>query len=218
MSGKITSMEVQQRNKARVNIYIDNEFAFGLNLMDAASLYKGQALSDAQIAALKAKDEVSKMMDRALRFLAHRPRSITEVRRHLQKQEPPTSAIDEVIERLEALNYVNDLEFARYWMRNREEFNPRGERALRYELRQKGIADSIIQEVTADMDAEDSAYRAAQKKIRSLRGKDRDTIWKKLGGFLSRRGFDYDVVRSVVDRVIDELEADEALEPFHDDE
>ena len=218
MSGKITSMEVQERNTGRVNIYIDNEFAFGLNLIDAASLHKGQVLSDAEIATLKAGDEVSRLLDKALRFLAHRPRSIAEVRRNLQQRNTPASFIDEVIERLQSLNYVNDLEFARYWMRNREEFNPRGERALRYELRQKGIDNATIDTVLADVDAEASAYRAAQKKVYTLRGKDRETIWKQLGGFLARRGFDYEVVRAVIDRVINELEENEEVEPFHDDE
>jgi regulatory protein len=153
---------------------------------------------------LKSKDAAAQAMDSALRFLAARPRSIVEIRRRLAQKDIEEAVVDEVIERLTALNYVDDLEFARFWVRNREEFNPRGTMALRYELRQKGLADSIIDEALAELDPNDSAYRAAQKKLRSLRGKEPEEQRNKLGAFLSRRGFSFEVARSVVDRIIAE--------------
>jgi regulatory protein len=209
MAGTVTALEVQKRNKERVNVYIDDEFAFGLNLLDAASLKKGQALTEAQINALKSRDDVAQALDTAVRFLAARPRSITEIRRRLAKKDIEEAVVEEVIDRLMTLNYVDDLEFARFWVRNREDFNPRGPMALRYELRQKGLADSIIDQVLAELDPEDSAYRAAQKKFRSLRGKEPDEQRTKVGAFLNRRGFSYDVVRTVLDRIVQEQEEGE---------
>jgi len=209
LSGKITLLEVQKRNKERVNVYLDGEFAFGLNLLDAALLHKGQELSDAEISALQAKDESAQAFESAVRFLAPRPRSAAEVRRRLQEKQINTSVIDQVIERLAALNYLNDLEFAQFWVRNREEFNPRGTQALRYELRQKGIEDSIIEQVLAQLDTRDAAFRAAEKKMRSLRGKDTTTIRQKLGDHLLRRGFSYADIRAVIDQIVaDKEEAD----------
>ena len=204
MAGTITALEVQKRNKERVNIYIDDEFAFGLNLIDAASLYKGQALSDAQIKALKSKHAVAQALDKAVRFLAARPRSTAEIRRRLAQKDIEEPVVEEVIDRLTTLNYVDDLEFARFWVRNREDFNPRGLMALRYELRQKGLADDIIEEALAEIDPTDSAYRAARKKLRSLRGKEPEEQRQKLGAFLNRRGFSYEVARTVVDRIVEE--------------
>ena len=209
MTGTITALEVQKRNKERVNVYIDDEFAFGLNLMDAATLRKGQALSEADIKALKSKDDAAKAMDSAVRFLAARPRSTAEIRRRLAKKDIEEAVVEEVIERLTSLNYVDDLEFARFWVRNREEFNPRGEMALRYELRQKGIADAIIEEALAELDPTESAYRAARKKMRSLRNKEPDEQRNKLGAFLNRRGFSYETARTVVDRIVAEQEAED---------
>jgi len=208
MAGKVTALEIQKKNKERVNVYIDHEFAFGLTQLAAAALRKGDELSDEKIAALKDQDDVAKAMDSAVRFLAHRPRSAAEVRRRLNQKGVSEYTIESVIARLSDLNYINDLEFAQYWVRNREEFNPRGTRALEYELRQKGIDNATIAEALTDLDPEQSAYAAAQKKVRSLRGKDAATIRKKLGGFLARRGFQYDVVRQVVNQIIDELEAE----------
>jgi len=111
-----------------------------------------------------------------------------------------------VLARLETLGYVDDYAFAQYWVENRERFRPRGARALRYELRQKGIADAIIQKALDGFDGAESAYAAAQDQARRLRGLDRRTFRTRLSGFLARRGFDYDTVREAVERLVHELE------------
>lgn len=203
-ANKITAIEAQKRNSERVNIFLNGEFAFGLNELDAARLQVGQVLSDADIQRLKANDAATEAFNRAVRFLAPRPRSSTEIRRHLRQKDIEDSLIDEALERLERLNYVNDLEFAQFWVRNRNQFKPRGARALRYELREKGIDNSIIDEVLSELDPLSLARSAAESKMRSLRGKDEQTVRNKLGGYLTRRGFDYETVRTVIDEVLDE--------------
>lgn len=218
MSGKVTLLEVQKHNKERVNVYLDEEFAFSLNVVDAAHLHKGQFLSDHDITALRANDKVVQAFEHAVRFLAPRPRSITEIRRRLAQKGYADAVLDKVIERLQALNYVDDLAFARFWVENRERFNPRSKTALRFELLQKGIADDIITQVLADVDSEGLAYQAAHKKTRLLRGKDRKAVRESLSSFLVRRGFGYDVVRTVVDRIISEMEADPESESLHDED
>ncbi|MFP4320950.1 MAG: regulatory protein RecX [Anaerolineales bacterium] len=218
MGGQISALEVQKRNKDRVNVFIDGAFAFGLHRDAALSLYTGQTLTDAQIEALQAQDTLSQAYHQTLRWLGRRPRSIAEVRRYLEQKDIIPSAIDEIIQRLEDLHYVDDLEFARFWVRNREEFNPRGRHALRYELRQKGIDSTIIDTVLQDVEPTDSAHRAAEKKLRTLRHKDHAEIREKLYAFLVRRGFAYDVVRPVVDDLLETLGDDENDENFGDEQ
>src|SRR5687768_13206881 len=87
MGGTITSLEVQQNNKERVNVYLDETFAFGLSALEATRLRKGQYLTDGEIAALKGRDVVEKAYERAVRFLGNRPRSAAEVRRNLTEKE-----------------------------------------------------------------------------------------------------------------------------------
>ncbi len=140
MSGTVTALEVQKKNKERVNVYLDDQFAFGLTLLEAAALRKGQILSDAEIAALRANDEMARAYDRAVQFLAYRPRSAAEIQRNLAEKDVDEAVIGAVLARLEAQGYVDDLAFARYWLSNRQEFHPEGARALRFELREKGIA------------------------------------------------------------------------------
>jgi regulatory protein len=201
MAGTITALVAQKRNKERVNVYLDGEFAFGLALIEALKLHKGQQLSDDDIARLKALDEIEVAHDRALNFLSYRPRSSEEVRRNLHQKEFAEQTIETVIERLTGAGLLDDAAFARYWVDNRERFEPRSRRALRYELRQKGVPDAAIQAALDDLDEEDAAYRAASARLRRYARADEETFRKGLGNFLARRGFGYGIVRDVLDRL-----------------
>lgn len=207
--GTITALEVQKRNKQRVNVYIDDEFAFGLSLIEAAKLRKGQVLSEAEIAMLRGEDAVLQAVDRAANFLSYRPRSEQEVRRNLAEKDTPPEVVEAALNRLTAMGYVDDGAFARYWVENRGEFKPLSKKALRYELKQKGVADSVISETLDNLDESDQAYKAAQAQARKLRRLNRRDFRTKLTAFLQRRGFSYSTTREVVDRLCDELEAED---------
>jgi regulatory protein len=217
MGRTITALEVQKRNKERVNVYLDGEFAFGLPIIEAAHLQKGQVLTEEQIKALREIDTLACALDQVVRLLARRPYSTAEIRRYLESKQVPSAVIDEVLAKLAHLGYVDDRAFAEFWVENRERFRPRGSRALRYELRQKGIADELIDAVLGEFDAHDSAYRAAQERVRRLRRLTPEQFRTKLGAFLIQRGFAYDIVREVINQVIDELRENEP-EFFADEE
>lgn len=214
MSGTVSGLEIQKKNKERVNVYLDGEFAFGLSLLEAVQLRKGQTLSESDIAALKARDETGRAYERAIQFLGPRPRSAAEIRGHLAEKEIDAAVIDAVITKLEGIGYVDDAAFANFWLSNRQEFHPEGERALRFELRQKGVESSVIDaalEASREtFEPSEAAYRAARDKARRYAGTDRRTFRTKLGSFLTRRGFDYAMTRSAIDRLIEELAASDA--------
>jgi regulatory protein len=206
MGGVITALEVQQKNKDRVNVYIDGRFAFGLAALEAVRLRRGQQLSDDEIAALQNRDEAHQAHESALRFLDYRPRSVMEVRRHLKGKSVAPEVIDEVVERLAGVGLLDDREFARYWLENRSDFRPRGERALRQELRQKGVPDDIIAEVLAQGHSEDdAAYQAALAQARKVRTADPFEFRRKVEAHLARRGFSYDVAHDATARAWREL-------------
>lgn len=202
----ITALRVQQRNKERVNVFLDGEYAFALPLVEAARLRKNQILSDEEISQLEAIDERHKAFDYAVRFLGYRPRSIAEIRRKLQQRDVDDVVIEEVIQRLTELGYVDDLAFAEFWIRDRETFRPRGPMALRAELREKGIDNQIIDQALEALDPLDSARRAAQKKLSSLIKLDEMTFRRRMGGYLSRRGFSYETVNTVIAELLAENE------------
>lgn len=215
----VTGLETQKRNVRRVNVHVDGVFAFSLSLDEAARLHKGQALSGAEIAQLQDDDEVERAVDRALRFLSVRPRSEHEVRQSLRQKEIPPPVVDRALERLRALGYVNDRAFAEFWASDRRQFKPLGARALRYELRQKGVSADIIDEVLREQDDSDEAYRAAQSQVRRVKSSDPREMRQKLMMFLARRGFSPRDSRDAVARLLDELDAEGRLAsvPAEDD-
>jgi len=203
MGGRITALRVQRRNRNRVNVYLDGRFAFGLAAIEAARLRVGQVLSDEDIARLRQRDTAERAAGRALDLLSYRPRSEAEIRERLTERYDPETA-GEVLERLRRSGLVDDREFARYWVQNRLEHNPRGAVALRQELYQKGVDESAIEEALAEYDEEEAAARAAEMARRKLRGLPPDVFRRRLTDYLLRRGFSYGVVRAVVQQALEE--------------
>ena len=206
MAGQITAIEAQRRPRGnRRNIFLDGRYAFSLQDELAATLSVGQQLSDAAIADLQNQDERARAFESALVFLSYRPRSEREVRDRLARKQVPPSAIDQAIERLRRLGLVDDEAFARYWVEQRQTHRPRGARLLRQELFQKGIArETSAGAVEAGDDQlapEEAAYRAAERRARSLRAADEREFTTRLGQFLLRRGFDYETARAACRRL-----------------
>lgn len=210
MSRKISALKLQKRNHQRVNVYLDGEFAFGLSRIVAAWLEVGQELSEEKIAQLQAEDENEVAFQRAVRFIGYRMRTEAEVWDKLKDNNYPEEVIRAVVRRLQRDGLVDDERFAQIWVENRAEFHPRSHRALAYELRQKGIAEEVIIETLAEIiEDEELAYKAGLKQSRKLKNLEWPDFRRRLGGFLARRGFSYDVVAPVVDRIWAEQLSDE---------
>ncbi len=201
MGGRITALKVQKRNPDRVSVYLDGRFAFGLAAIEAARLKVGQFLTDEEIARLRQRDQVERAAERALDLLSYRPRSETELRSRLAERYDE-EALEGALERLRRSGLVDDREFARYWVENRFQSNPRGKMLLRQELRQKGLEDEVIDEALADYDEEQAANRAAQKLLRRWKSAAPHLLRRRLTDALLRRGFPYSVVGPVVNAVL----------------
>ena len=199
---KITAIEPQLKNPRRVNIYLDEEFAFGLARITAGWLKVGQELSEENIASLQGEDTSEIAYQKALHFLSYRPRSSAEVRQNLTKHGTSEDLVEETVNHLQRAGLVNDQEFARTWVENRNAFHPRSKSALRMELRRKGLSDEIVQPVLDEqVDEEALAFAAARKYARRLAGLEWLTFRQKLSGFLARRGFSYTTLSPVVSEV-----------------
>ncbi|TAK12219.1 MAG: RecX family transcriptional regulator [Anaerolineae bacterium] len=218
MGKKVTALKVQKRNPNRVNVYLDGEFAFGLARIVAVWLSIGQELSDYKISEMRAKDETEVALQRALNFLSFKPRTEQEVRENLKKKEVADSVQDEIISRLRTNGLLNDEQFAGMWVENRSEFRPRGGRALRMELRQKGVAETTIEKALDGLNEEPLALNAGLKQARRYRGLEYDEFRKKMYGFLGRRGFSYDIIQSVVPQVWAQQEGSQPENQFSDNE
>ncbi len=195
----ITAIKVQKRNPQRVSIDLDGEYAFGLSRLVAAWLNAGDRLSEEKIQALLEKDAFEVAYQRALDLLNHRPRSEKEIRQRLIEKDFSTEQIDRVVNKLKATGLIRDENFARMWIDSRKEFHPRSKNLMRFELRNKGIAEEHINAALEELPAEQElAMRAASHYIRRLQGADWETFRKRLSGYLSRRGFTYGTVAPLV--------------------
>ena len=200
MAGHITSLQQQKNNQERVSVFIDGEYAFGVTLDAALHLAKGQYLSDEEIAALKVGDEHERAWQSALHFLGARPRSSAEVQRNLHEKGYSEEAVAAALARLVEHHYLDDEEFARYWLDNRNRFRPRSAKAIRYELRQKGVERDAIESALEDLDEDAAAWDAAAPKLARLADLPQEEFEHKLSGFLARRGFGFDTTRRTVAR------------------
>ncbi len=205
---RITAIEPQARHANRFNLYVDDEFALGLSAILAAKLRVGQTLAEDELAALRHAEDSEMTYEQALRFLEPRPRSSAEVRQHLAKKKIAAEAISRVVTRLTDAGLLDDAAFARYWVENREEFRPRAGRALRFELKQKGVSTAAIADALGAVDESESAYRAGRAKAQRWRELERREFREKLSAFLMRRGFAYATVKPAVERLWQETRAE----------
>jgi regulatory protein len=212
---KITAIE-PQKNRNRVNIHLDGEFAFGLARITAAWLKHGQELSDEKIAQLQAEDARERAYQQAMLFLSYRARSEKEIRQNLLKHEIPEEVIEQTLEKLRESGLANDNQFARVWVENRSTFRPRSRRVLTMELRQKGLDDETVQAAVSNVDENALAYESARKRADRLKGREWDEFRRKLSDYLARRGFPYSVIAPVVTQVWGEAHAEE--QHFEDEE
>jgi regulatory protein len=142
-------------------------------------------------------------LDTAVRFLARRPRSEYEVRQRLRRAGIDEATTEGVLAQLRQHQLVDDRAFADYWVEQRQTFRPRGARLLRAELARLGVdrggVDAAVEPVAGS--AEEDAYRAARRQAHRLHGLDERTFATRLGGWLARRGFDWDTITPVVNRL-----------------
>jgi regulatory protein len=193
----ITGLSVQQRNKERVNVFVDGEFAFAVAIDVAARLRKGQQLTPQEMAELREAGQEDLVYGAALRYLGLRPRSEAEVVRYLERKGHDAALIGKIVARLRRRGYVDDAAFAQFWVENRNRFRPRGRAALRQELRQKGIEGETIDAALSDQDEESAAWAAVTPKLDRWAGLDQAEFEQKVMGYLARRGFGYGVCRDV---------------------
>ena len=196
-----------QKNKKRVNVYLDNKFGFGLDLeaFIKLELKFEQELTDEQVRKIVKEAEFRKVYDKLLRFSTLRPRSEKELKDWLKKHKVHLSIHENLFSRLKRLDLLNDNKFAKWWVEQRMEFSPRGKRALIAELRQKGInRDLIIQLVNESISQgyeEKTARKLLQKKKYKWERLQKLEAKKKMSEFLARKGFGWEVIKNAIDDI-----------------
>ncbi len=207
---RITALEPQANNPERVNLFVDGRFMLGASaaIVLQMGLHVEEDISQEQLEQLRNEEAEQQAVDRAFNFLSYRPRSREEVRRYLLRKQTAPEIIEAALARLDRLDFVNDRAFAGFWIENREQFSPRGSRALKNELRLKGVDREVVDELVDEEQDEQRALLAGRKKAISLArlpNIDYATFRTRLGSFLLRRGFGYEVATRTVKALWQEI-------------
>ena len=199
---QITAIKPQEKRKNRFNVYLDGQFALAISneLLVREGLKVGQELLPEKREELVAKDRLGKAQEQIYRFLSYRPRSEKEIYDYLGKKKLKDEEKEKIIKKLKEEKLIDDLEFARWFLEQRQTFRPKGSYALRQELRQKGIGEKIIDQVLPNREEElslaEKALVKAEKKYASFLGREKK---EKLMAYLRRRGFSWEAVKKAVD-------------------
>ena len=154
-------------------------------------------------------DDYEKYLNLTLRFLSFRGRSEKEVRDYLQKKKAPLEIVDKIIESCREYGFINDEKFAKDWTTSRSNYRLKSKRIIKLELMKKGVDREVIdqtinQAATDGIDDNLQARKLVEKRIGRLRGLTKDEIYRKLVGFLGRRGFDWGTIKTAIDEVLKE--------------
>lgn len=145
----------------------------------------------------------------AANFLSYRPRSEKEIRDKLHQKKAPTEIIEKVISIMKQQKFINDEEFARMWVSHRSKISPKSKRVLKLELLQKGVDPELIEQALAGDEDEpvndvEQAKKLAQNRLPRYKGLTKQEVYQKLGGFLARRGFNWDTIKEAIDAALKE--------------
>lgn len=203
---KITNLTSQQKDKNRINVFVDGKYRFSLDIFQVGELgiKVGKEYSDAELVELETESQFGKVYTRALEYSLSRPHSAKEVRDYLyrktrdsrtktgeMKKGVSLEVTQRVFTRLIERGYVNDEKFTKFWLENRNLKKGTSQRKLVAELRAKGVETSIIEIFLADSPRSDS--EELRKIIAKKRSRYPDE--QKLMAYLARQGFSYDDIR-----------------------
>jgi regulatory protein len=200
---RITAIKEQKRGK-RVNIYLDERFAFGLSkeaLVDFG-LCMDKELTQLEIDKILEQDQKIMALQKSFRWLGIRPRSENEIKEKLRGKGFAPSIIEQTIERIRELGYLDDQEFSRLFVEYRKIGQAKGKLAIWRDLMRKGVDKEIIKKSLEEFYSGDeeleAAVKLAKKKISTYHNLPPDKTYQKLSRFLLGRGFNWAVIKNVL--------------------
>ena len=204
----ITKIKKIRGKRQRYSVHLDGMPALELSdwTIGKLGLHTGEDLDEDTIEKIKSTDAETQAKNNAVNYLSYRQRSSKEMVDHLIKKGFTRACAEEVTRQLQSARMMNDLEFARVFVRDRLKRKPTGRALLRMQLLARGIPSSMADTVLADLispqNQQASALQAAMRKIQITRSStinlDDEKQKKRLLDFLLRRGFSYEIALKTI--------------------
>lgn len=202
----ITKITRQKNNQERYNIYLDDEYAFAVDegILIKFGLMKGKTLEQFDIDEINYEDEIAKAFSKALHFLSFQMRSEYEVKKKLLDAGHGEAVVQEAVRKLESLGFLNDQTYSKALMETKKRTLKKGPRAIRQDLKKKGIDKSLQDEVLETFTQEEQLKIAMQLAEKEVRGGSRKTptqLKQKIQDVLMRKGYSFSIVSDVLERI-----------------
>jgi len=199
----ITKIERCRRERSRYDVYIDEKPALRISdtLLVKWGIFAGMELDETTFEEFASAEKRESAYQQALNFLSYRPRSSREVLDKLAGKRFDRDVAVQVVDLLKDQHYLNDVEFARMFVRDRLKGKPMGRSLLRKKLMEKGISfqlsDRVLKEYVTDEDEEAAAKALLARKLRASATRfskmDSLTRQRRLTEYLLQRGFSFEI-------------------------
>ena len=211
--GKITKIEIQKRNKNRVNIYIDEVYSFAVSteLVYKQGLKTNMEVDEEKLQEVAEAENLDKCKNTALRIIEKSYKTELELKDKLKEKGYDEKAIKYSIDFLKEYKFIDDIKYAEMYIKDR--LRNSGVKKIKYSLIRKGVSEDIIDEVLNNVDTENQknvAIELTEKKYNQLikRGNDQYKIKNKVFRFLQGKGYEYSLITEVINQVINVDEFD----------
>ncbi|MCX7767319.1 MAG: RecX family transcriptional regulator, partial [Candidatus Sumerlaeia bacterium] len=176
-------------------------------------LRKNQELSRTEIEKILAEDEFIRALAQASTYLSLRKVSQQQLERYLLRKDFKKEIIQQVIANLNERGLLNDLKFAKLFVKDRLKLKPVGPKKLEIELLKKGVTydviNTVLEPATAPETQKKLARYWAEKKLRTLKTLERKQQKQKLHNFLMNKGFESEIVSEVIQSILNEPSDDD---------
>ncbi|WP_315066992.1 recombination regulator RecX [uncultured Clostridium sp.] len=204
---KITKIEIQKRNKERVNLFLDGEYAFSISaeLVYKEGLKVNSEINEEKIKSIAESENYIKCKESALRMIERNFKTEKEVKDKLKLKGYDDDSIENSVRFLKEYNFVNDRAYTKAFINDK--LKTMGSQKIKYSLIQKGIAKEVIEEELSDLNKENEksvALNIAKKKLSAIKNKESDKykISGKLYRFLISKGYESNIINDIVKEVM----------------
>lgn len=202
----ITKIEAQKKNTDRVNIYINDEFFMSVftELVYTFNLKKGMEIDKDSLKSLLDDDMYIKAKNKALNILSKADQSEKKIREKLSS-DFEDSTIDKVLNFLKNNKFIDDNLLAQKIVNTNVNLNKCGKNKIKQNLYNKGIDLESISEAISNIDSDtefENAMYLAKKRYDRIKNDDKRKIYQKLSQHLAYKGFSYDIIKSVLNKLL----------------
>ncbi len=203
--GIITEIS-SQKNKKRVNIFVDGEFVSGLSFECAVKngLKTGKEIDGTELERIIEESETSSAFEAGLLLISRSAKTEKEVKAKLISKGFSEKVIAGAINKLKEYRYINDAAFSQSFVRS---YASKSRREIENKLRQKGVSHDDIQEALSLVDDGTEREKAVHYAEKYMKNKVMNEKTKNnLFAGLARKGFALDIIYGVIEDIKKERE------------